>query len=104
MPLTNRVCQWKFKITQQKVYNIDTWNPGNKQMWYLCESKDFGPKRNETKWNFVKTESEVHSKLLLNSVNFCSSSGQNLPKFKKTISHLPTWDCNSVLGITKQPC
>jgi len=57
-------------------------NPGDniRLLWNLCELKDFGPKQNETKWNFVKTESDLPRNALLNTMNFCSSSGPNLPK------------------------
>ncbi len=37
------------------------------------------PNEIKTKQNFVKTESEVSRKFLLNTVKFCSSIGQNLP-------------------------
>ncbi len=48
-------------------------------MRYLCEPKDFSTEKNETKQNFVKTESEELRKFLLNALNFHSSIGWNMP-------------------------
>ncbi len=50
-------------------------------MQYLCEAKDFGHKWDKTRPNFVKTESLGLWKTLLNTVNFCLSSGQSLINF-----------------------
>ncbi len=52
-----------------------------RQLRYSCEAKDFIHLWNEMRWNFIKTKSEGPRKLFLNTVNFRSGSGRNLPNF-----------------------